>query len=159
MHRIHGAGESTRGRGAHAGLRNAVNAGRERRRHTIGAIFYLRSGDESKATSGLPSTPASFPGVPRPKPLEGTVGRVVQTETKRRGPIVVIKRGSNAGLRTGMTLVAVNPRRPHFRADLTILSLQPDSAKAEVDFQYNHIRVASLEDHSIRAGPQQTRCI
>jgi len=54
-----------------------------------------------------------------------------------------------------MTLVAVNPRRPHFGADLTILSLQPESAKAEVDFQYNRIRVCDIWKSRASVGAAQ----
>ena len=133
---------------------NAINAGREPRMQVMGAIFYLRSGDEAKPAPGLPSLPGRWQEFLLPKPLAGTVSKVVQTETDTQRPIVVIDRGANAGLREGMTLVAVNPRRPHFRADLTILSLQPESAKAKVEFQYNHIRVCDLWKSSEEAAQQ-----
>jgi hypothetical protein len=145
MHRIHWDGrEYLVPEERMLAFANAINDGREPRRHVIGAIFYLRSGDETKPTSGLPSLPGRWQEFLLPKPLAGTVSKVVQRETDTQRPIVVINRGSNAGLREGMTLVAVNPRRPHFRADLTILSLQPESAKAEVKFQYNQIRVCDI---------------
>jgi hypothetical protein len=134
---------------------NAINAGREPRSHVIGAVFYLRSGDEGKATSGLPSLPGRWQEFLLRKPMAGTVAEVVRRETDTKRPIVIIDRGSNAGLREGMTLVAVNPRRPHFRADLTILSLQPESAKAEVDFQYNHIRACDLWKSKASVGAAQ----
>jgi hypothetical protein len=137
---------------------NAINAGREPRRHAIGAIFYLRSGDEGSAASGLPSLPGHWQAFLLPEPLAGTVTKILQRETDTERPIVIIDRGSKAGLQQGMELVAVNPRRPHFRADLTILSLQPESGKAKVDFQYNDIRVCDIWKSRVsREAAQQAR--
>ena len=156
MHRIHwGAREYLVPEERMLAFANAINAGREPRTHAIGAIFYPRSGDEGKASSGAPPLPGRWQEFLLSKPLAGTVTKVVQRETDTQRPIVVINRGSNAGLREGMTLVAVNPRRPHFRADLTILSLQPESAQAEVGFQYNHIRVCDIWKSSVREAAQQ----
>jgi hypothetical protein len=136
---------------------NAINAGREPRSHVIGGVFYLRSGDESRAVAGLPSLPGQWQRFLLAKPLAGTVAKVVQKETHAQRPIVIIDSGSAAGLREGMTLVAVNPRRPHFRADLTILSVEPETAKAEVDFQYNHVRVCDVwKSRASRKATQQT---
>jgi hypothetical protein len=135
---------------------NAVNSGAEPRRHAIGALFYLRAGDESAAASGRPSLSGRWQQFLLPKPLVGTVRTVVQRETDTQRPIVVIDRGSSAGLREHMTLVAVNPRRPHFRADLKILSVQPETARAEVEFQYNHIQVCDVwRSRASEEGAQQ----
>jgi hypothetical protein len=157
MHRIHwGEREYLVPEERMLAFANAINAGREPRSHVIGAVFYLRSGDETKGAGGLPSLPGRWQEFLLPKPVAGTISQVIQKETDTQRPIVIINGGSKAGLREGMTLVAVNPRRPHFRADMTILAVQPESAKAKVDFQYNHIRVCDVwKSRASRGAAQQ----
>jgi hypothetical protein len=117
---------------------NAINAGREPRSTGFG-LFYLRDGDETKLVEGMPDLGPKWNAYLLPEPLAGTVVRVEQRETSTQRPIVVLGAGSRLGLREGMELFASNPRRPHFRADLTILTVEVDSARAVVPFQYNHI--------------------
>jgi hypothetical protein len=119
---------------------NAINAGREPRSGVFG-VFYLRQGDELLTANGRPSLEPKWKRFLLTSPQTGVVARVLQRETSMQRPIVEIDAGGGAGLLEGMQLYAFNPRRPSFKADLTILAVEADSARAVVDFQYNHIRV------------------
>jgi hypothetical protein len=119
---------------------NAINAGREPRSGVFG-VFYLRQGDELLTAGGRPSLEPKWQRFLLASPQTGLVARVLQRETSVQRPIVEIDAGAAAGLLEGMQLYAFNPRRPSFKGDLTILAVDAASARAVVDFQYNHIRV------------------
>jgi hypothetical protein len=121
---------------------NAINAGLEPR--SGAGVFYLRAGDEEKPVHGHPTLESRWSEYLLPSPLAGTVIRVEQRETATQRPIIVIDAGANAGLRKGMRLFARNPRRPNFKADLTVLSVEPESAIAQVDLQVSHVRVCDV---------------
>ena len=87
MHRIHwGQREYLVPEERMLAFANAINAGREPRGHVIGAVFYLRSGDEAKVADGLPSLPGRWQEFLLPTPVAGTVSEVIQKETGTQRP-------------------------------------------------------------------------
>ncbi|REK11910.1 MAG: hypothetical protein DWQ37_12875 [Planctomycetota bacterium] len=92
---------------------NAVNDGREPRDAGWGG-FLLRVGDEAKPVKGFPRVPARYAAYLLAKPVRAEIVAIgkstpAQDAFSGRATQVTINKGTNAGLRVGMTLHVTEP--------------------------------------------------
>jgi len=141
---------------------NAINAGLEPRRSDLG-YFYLRVGDENKSVEGSPALPIQWRAFVLRRPVIGNVIRIDQDEVveQRKSDgcrdwdvivpaVVTVDVGSQDGLQPGMRLFGHNDKRPYFRADLVVLSVEETSAHLEV---LDHFRPIKRGDKVLSRDP------
>lgn len=94
---------------------NAVNLGSEPRAKEQG-LFFFRAGDENREASGLPSVPPEYRERILSAPVTATVVSVERMKESIDGKWdsksyrVTLDKGNDAGLRTEMTMLPVEPR-------------------------------------------------
>jgi hypothetical protein len=108
---------------------NAINGGREPRSDGFG-LFYLRAGDEELAVSGAPALGPRWSKFLLGEPLVGNIVGVEKRGANKQRPIVLLDAGSNAGLLEGMRVFVSNPRRPNLQVSLSVVTVEPDRARA-----------------------------